>query len=82
MTTPSDSLINHSMITKSDALMAAHELEAFGKDWLLVKQCGWQEGFGGAPGRMLYNVVAGAYTIGSTVCAETLIAAGYRIEIV
>ena len=70
------------MITESDKLMADHELEAFGKDWLLVKPLGWQEGFNGAPGRMLYNVVAGSCAIGSTVCVETLLAAGYRIEIV
>ena len=70
------------MITKSDALMAEHELQSFGKDWLLIKECGWQPGFGNAPGRMLYNVVAGAYTIGSTVTAETLLKAGYRLEIV
>lgn len=70
------------MITESDKLMMDHEIQSLGKDWLLIKQQGWQPGFGNAPGRMLYNVVAGAYTIGSTVTAETLLAMGYRLEIV
>ena len=70
------------MISKSDALMADHEIQSMGKQWLLLKEKGWQPGFGSMPGRMLFNVVAGPYTIGSTVTIDTLLAAGYRLEIV
>lgn len=70
------------MITESDKLMADHEIQSIGKDWLLLKFHAWQPGFGSMPGRALFNVVAGAYTIGSTVTLETILAAGYRIEIV
>ena len=70
------------MISKSDALMADHEIQSMGKQWLLLKEKGFQPGFGSMPGRMLYQVVAGPYTIGSTVTMETMLSAGYRIEIV
>ena len=70
------------MISKSDALMADHEIQSMGKDWLLITPYKFNPGFGIAPGVMLYTVVAGAYTLGIPVSSETLIKAGYRLEIV
>ena len=70
------------MLTPSDKLLAEHEAKSHGKDWLLLRFIGWQPGFGSMPGRALWNVVAGAYTIGSTVTIETMLSAGYRVEVV
>lgn len=53
------------------------------KPSILVRALGWQEGFGRLEGRMLYNVVAGDPTmIGSTVTTESLLKAGWRVEVV
>jgi hypothetical protein len=70
------------MINPSDKILADHEAKSHGKDWLLLRWRGWQEGCGSMPGRGLYNVVAGAYTIGSTVTMDTMLNAGYRVEVV
>jgi hypothetical protein len=70
------------MINQSDLTLAGHEAAHAHEPWVLLKWCGWQPGFGTMPGRALWNVQAGPYTIGSTVTIETMIAAGYRVEIV
>ena len=69
------------METLSDKKWAEHESQSTGRDWLLLRFVGWQPGFGSMPGRALFNVVAGNYTVGSTVTLETMISAGYRVEV-
>jgi len=47
-----------------------------------VMKLGLQPGFCGLAGVMLYNVVGGAYAMHSTVTIASLMAAGYRVEVV
>ena len=70
------------MLTQTDKLLAEHEAAHAQEPWVLVRFQGWQQGFGSMPGRALFNVVAGPYTVGSTVTIETMLAAGYRVEVV
>jgi hypothetical protein len=70
------------MTTPSDLTLANHEAAHAQEQWVLLKWCGYQAGLGTMPGRALWNVVAGPYTVGSTVTIETMIKAGYRCEVV
>jgi hypothetical protein len=70
------------MTTPSDLTLTHHEAAHAHEPWVLVRFCGYQQGFGSMPGRALWNVVAGPYTVGSTVTIETMLAAGYRVEVI
>ncbi len=65
------------MITASDTLMAAHELQSFGKEWVLVKYSCFRHGIG-----PVYQVLAGPWKITDVVALSTLIQAGLRVEVV
>ena len=70
------------MTTPSDLTLASHEAAHAHEPWVLVRFQGWQQGFGAMPGRALFNIVAGPYTVGSTVTIESMIKAGYRCEVI
>ena len=70
------------MITQTDLTLANHEAAHAHEPWVLVRFCGYQQGFGTYPGRALFNIVAGPYTVGSTVTIESMIKAGYRCEVI
>lgn len=70
------------MITASDSTLAEHEAAAAGQPWVMVRKCGYQPGFAGGPGMMLYNVVGGEYARHTTITLETLLKQGYRVEVV
>lgn len=70
------------MITTQDKILAEHEASHADAPWVLLKSRGYQPGCGSIPGRMLYNVAGGDYALGSTVTIETLLAQGYRVEVV
>jgi len=70
------------MITPSDITLSNHEAAHAHEQWVMLKWCGYQQGFGRMPGRALWNVVAGPITKGSTVTIETMLAEGYRVEVV
>lgn len=70
------------MLSTADKFAAEHEAENADKPWVLVRKCGYQPGFAGGPGMMLYNVVAGEYALHSTIAIETLLKQGYRVEVV
>ena len=69
------------MITATDQILIEHEAANADKPWVLVRKCGYQPGFGGGPGMMLYNVVGGEYARHSTITLETLLKQGYRVEV-
>lgn len=70
------------MITQNDNAMIEHESESIQKPWVLLRERGYQEGFGRIPGRMLFNVVAGDYASGSTVTIQSMLDLGLRVEVV
>lgn len=70
------------MITENEARMVRHELESLGKDWVLVRWKSWQPGVGLIPGHNQWNVVAGGYELPSHTTIESLLALGYRVEVV
>jgi hypothetical protein len=70
------------MTTPSDLTLAHHEAAHAHEQWVLLKWCGWQPDFDHLPGRALWNVIAGPYTVGSTVTIETMLANGYRVAFV
>lgn len=70
------------MITQTEITMADHEAANSFKPWVLLKERGFQPGFGRIPGRMLFNVVAGDYTAGSTVTIQSMLDLGLRVEVV
>jgi hypothetical protein len=49
---------------------------------VILKPHAMQPGFGSIPSRMLYNVVGGDYTFGSTVTIETMAENGFEVEVV
>lgn len=69
------------MISAPDKLLAEHEAANADKPWVLVRRCGYQPGFAGGPGRMLYNVIGGETALHSTITLETLLKQGYRVEV-
>lgn len=62
--------------------MADHEAANTSKPWVLVRELGYQVGFGRIPGRMMFNVVAGDYQAGSTVTIQSMLDLGFRVEVV
>jgi hypothetical protein len=70
------------MICEADRTLAEHEAAHGDKPHVLVRALGYQPGLGSLPGRMLFNVAGGEYAAGSTVTIETLLAQGYRVEVV
>jgi hypothetical protein len=70
------------MIATHEITLAEHEAKQHGKPWLVLKAIGVQPGFGSIPSRTLYNIIAGEYCIGSTVTIESMLAKGYRVEVV
>lgn len=70
------------MITQNDNALIEHESESIQKPWVLLRELGYFEGFGHIPGRMMFNVVAGDYTRGSTVTIQSMLDLGLRVEVV
>lgn len=75
------------MITQQDIDDANYEAANYEaanahKNWVLLKERGFQPGFGRIQGRMLFNVVAGDYTAGSTVTIQSMLDLGLRVEVV
>lgn len=70
------------MISQTEITMADHEAANSFKPWVLLKEHDFQPGFGRIKGRMLFNVVAGDYTAGSTVTIQSMLDLGLRVEVV
>lgn len=70
------------MISQSEITMADHEAANAGKPFVLLRELGFQIGFGRIPGRMMFNVVAGDYQAGSTVTIQSMLDLGLRVEVV
>ena len=71
------------MITLPQHRLLEHESRSSALPWVLLKPLGWQPG-PNSSGRMLWNVVGGEVEpqeMGSTVCAETMIKRGFRVEV-
>ena len=66
------------MTTPSDSVMADHELQSFGKEWVLVKIRYFQPSLCD----LQVQVLAGPWKITDVVALSTLIQAGLRVEII
>lgn len=70
------------MIIESDIFLADHEASSMDKPWVYLREYQYQPVHGAVKGFLLYNVVAGHYTTGSTVTIQNMLNLGLRVEVV